>query len=390
MSADRIDALTDEVGDLAAAEAAKVDERGEFPMAALTALRHTRLLGLMVPAEFGGLGGGPADLVRVTRRLARGCLSTALVFTMHSQQVETIARHGGTSLRARLLPAIAAGEVYLASVTTERSGGGHLLSSAETIVSEDDGWSLRRDAPIVTGGRHADGFLIKTGVEEAVGTGVSLVYADRDQLTVETGAPWRSMGMRGVENVSMTLTGTVPADQLVGAPGGFRAIAVETFAPAAHLGWSAAWLGAACGGLSTLVGMIRAGDRTVRVNGRSELAAHRLARIRARLEAVGAYLHTAVEEVTSRRARGETLDRPAVQIHLNTLKVLAAEHTHAAVDEMITLAGMRAGYLTDSPVPLERLSRDLRSASLNYDDARLLAANGALSLFDAAVTLLGD
>jgi acyl-CoA dehydrogenase len=116
----------------------------------------------------------------------------------------------------------------------------------------------------------------------------------------------------------------------------------------------------------------------------------RIAHIRHRLETVAAYLGGMLDEVIAYRALGRSLGAAAVQIHLNTLKVLAAEQTFAAVNEMIALTGLEVGYLADSPVPLERLFRDLRSASLNYNDTRLLTANGKLSFLDPTVTLLGQ
>jgi acyl-CoA dehydrogenase len=105
------------------------------------------------------------------------------------------------------------------------------------------------------------------------------------------------------------------------------------------------------------------------------------------LEIVSAYLYRVVDEVTAARAARTSLDDPPTQIHVNTLKVVAAEHCYRAVDRMVQLGGMSTGYLRDSVIPMERQLRDLRSASLNYSDDRLLTATGALSLLDRAVRL---
>jgi acyl-CoA dehydrogenase len=107
------------------------------------------------------------------------------------------------------------------------------------------------------------------------------------------------------------------------------------------------------------------------------------------LEVVSAYLTATLDEVTSRRAGGLGLEPPAVQVHLNTLKVLAARETYRAADEMVALAGIATGYVKGSAIPLERLLRDLRAASLTYDDNLLLVSNGNLCLLDPAVTTVG-
>ena len=54
-----------------------------------------------------------------------------------------------------------------------------------------------RDAPVVTGGAYADGFLITMrAAVEAAPNQVSLVYADRDQLEIQTRGTWDPLGMR--------------------------------------------------------------------------------------------------------------------------------------------------------------------------------------------------
>jgi acyl-CoA dehydrogenase len=91
--------------------------------------------------------------------------------------------------------------------------------------------------------------------------------------------------------------------------------------------------------------------------------------------------------VQSLRDRGLSLDAAHTQIHLNTIKVVAAERTFSAVDRMVQLAGMSLGYRRDAAIPLERVFRDLRSASLNYSNDRLLIATGGLTVMDRGVRL---
>jgi acyl-CoA dehydrogenase len=135
------------------------------------------------------------------------------------------------------------------------------------------------------------------------------------------------------------------------------------------------------------VALLRSPERPSGINVRSELTNERLARIRMDLELVSAYLHRVLDEVLALRTEGRSLGQTPVQIHLNTLKVTAAELTFQAVDRMIQLAGLRIGYTRRSPLPLERCLRDLRSASLNYSNDRLLVVSGALTLMDRSVRL---
>jgi acyl-CoA dehydrogenase len=382
MAADPI-ALAASVLPTLASHAAAVDRAACFPEASVKALRDSGLLGLLVPVEHGGLGGDLADLIAVAELLASGCLSTAMIWAMHCQQVDAVIRHGTPRLCAELLPRVASGQVYLASVTTEPAKGGHLLTARAPLTDADGLLEVRRDAPVVTGGEHADGFLVTMrAAPDAPEHRVTLVYVDRAQLTAETRGEWDPLGMRGTHSIGMRLTGAVPPYQIIGGQGEFRAVAVDSMIAVGHLAWASCWLGAARAGFADVVRLIGSTKRPASLDPKSDLVKERLARARIELELVSAYLHRVCAEVSECRTDGRSLDVPATQVHLNTLKVAAAELTFAATSRLVQLAGMPIGYLKGSAIPLERHFRDLRSASLNYSDDRLLTAIGALSLLD--------
>lgn len=367
--------------------AAECDEKAAFPEEALTAMRASGLLGLLVPARYGGLGGTVPDLLTASQSIARHDMSAAMVFAMHGQQVAALVHHASEQLRERVLPKVAQQGFYLGSVTTEVGKGGHLLSSQTSTQREGDLVELDRMAPIVTGGAHADAYLITALAPGATSDGqVSLVYAERGQLDVQVLGGWDPLGMRGTHSVPMRITGAIPYDQVVGAHGDFRKVTVDVFAPLAHLGWSACWLGTAAGALSRTVRLLRSpGERRGR-DLRSELLLTRLSRARQRIDTVQAMLSHTAHTYTSLSVR-ERGGAPW-QLLVNALKVTASEQCPAAVDELIELVGLRHGYLRHQPLALERALRDLRSASLNYSNDRLHLANGSLSLLDQETTLV--
>ena len=362
-----------------------MDLTASFPEGALAAMRSEGLLGLLVPLDYGGLGGTFADMVDVGLALGRADLSTALIFTMHCQQVAALAGHAGPRLREELLPRIARGELYLASVTTEQGKGGRLLSADDQLRDGDGCLELDRDAPVVTGAAHADAFLVTMrAVDAATPSQVSLVYAERGQVTVSTTGDWQPMGMRASESLPIRLAGRLPYDHVIGMPGGFRESAVNLLAPLAHLGWSACWLGAASGALSRTIGYLRSPDGRSSHDTSSDLLLARLGRLRGRLELVHSLLRRSQHTVL---ALGGDLSAPPLQLQLNALKTEASEQCFAAVDELVGTVGLRHGYLRDSPLWLERAFRDLRAAALNYSNDRLLVSSGRLALLDPEVRL---
>ncbi|MEU3255130.1 acyl-CoA dehydrogenase family protein [Streptomyces sp. NPDC006997] len=377
---------TERVATVAAEHLARTDRDAAFPEEALTELRRTGLLGLLVPVEYGGLGGTTAAMVEVSTALGRVDMSVAMIFAMHCQQVAALVRHAGPRLRDEVLPEIAAGRLYLASVTTEAGKGGHLLTAGSALATADDGeLVIDRFAPIVTGGAYADGFLVTMRSPDAESPhAVSLVYAHRDQLTVERSGDWQPLGMRASHSVALRLTGSVPAHQVVGAHGDFRSLVTSVFAPMAHLGWSASWLGTAAGALSRVLRLLRGPEGRGRADLGSELLLTRLSRARQRIDTVHALLRHTLRAVET----APDLSVPRVQLLLNALKITAAEECLRAVEDLVDALGMRHGYLKDSPTRLEHALRDLRSAALNYSNDRLHLADGKLALLDPEVRLV--
>src|SRR5437016_6241298 len=281
-------------------EGREVDDTAEFPVRGLAALRESGLMGLLVPVESGGLGGDLSDLVRVSMELAGECLSTALVWGMHCQQVAALVGHSGPELRERVLPRIGEGNVYVASVTSEKGKGGHLLSAEAPLRREDGSLLLERDAPIVTGALQADGFLVTMrDSESAPPNAVTLVYADREDLTVEASGSWNPMGMRGTHSVAVKLAGRLPESSIVGRPGDFRTVATKSFIPAGHIAWAACWLGAARAATQAVVELLRSPSGRKQFDVESETLRTRLARVRVDLDTIAALLSQVVRDAST-------------------------------------------------------------------------------------------
>jgi acyl-CoA dehydrogenase len=379
----------DDVLAVARRHAARTDHEGRFPLEGLQALRSSGLMGMFVPTEHGGLGGDVHVYAATARALAGECMSLASIWVMHAFQVDALVRFGDEELRRDLLPRLAAGKTYVASVTTEPGSGADLFTSEAPLHVNGDLASFERRAPVVTGARHADGFLISLrSSADAEPTDVTLVYADRDQLIITENGGWDTLGVRGTESLGLELAGTVPLRNLVGGAGGFGEVARESMIPLAHVGWSASWLGAAQASFSKLLTWLRDPKRRGGPDVRSELVRERLARIRVDLDMVSAYLAKVCDLVAEAQRDGGSLAMPRAQLHLNGLKLAASELTFKAANDMVQLAGLSGGYSRSAPIPFERTFRDLRSGPLNYSNNRLWPATGALALLDREVALL--
>lgn len=363
--------------------AAAVDAAGSFPAEAVAALRQAGLLQLLVPRRAGGLGEDFSTLAEVTAALGEGCTSTALIFAMHCQQVAVLARHGGGPLYA-FLEEVATRGLLVASVTTEIGKGGDLVTALAPLEPAEGGVRVRRGAPAVSYGAEADLFLVtmRAGADSPP-TDVRLVLVDRRDGCPQVTGDWDAMGMRGTRTVPMAFDVVVPAERVLAAP--FGEVAAHSMIPAGHAGWAAAWLGAARGAFRRFIRQARrdgaAGER--RLN--SDLFASRLADLRLRLDLVGALLSKIclrLDRLDRTAAPASAYTDIAHTVEVNNLKIAAARESFAVVDGLVELAGLGQGYLKHQTTDLERVFRDLRSASLMFHNNRLLLANGRLLLME--------
>src|SRR3978361_744412 len=67
----------------AAKDAEAVDREARFPGAAIAAAKSNRLLGVLVPREFGGEEASIFDATEICYTLGRSCASAAMIVAMH-------------------------------------------------------------------------------------------------------------------------------------------------------------------------------------------------------------------------------------------------------------------------------------------------------------------
>ncbi len=146
--------------------------RGDIPPELWRALGAAGLMGLALPVEYGGRGGGWRALAAGAAALAEdgGNLGLTLSWTLH----QLVARlfllgFGGEAQRARWLPPIARGEATAAIAFSEPGAGAHpkhLSTRAEAVAG---GFALSGEKAYLTNGPMADLFIVIAITEVAAG-----------------------------------------------------------------------------------------------------------------------------------------------------------------------------------------------------------------------------
>ncbi|WP_082824902.1 MULTISPECIES: acyl-CoA dehydrogenase family protein [Sphingomonas] len=116
-------------------------KRGEEPEALWAELGAAGFLGVHIPEEFGGSGGGVADYnVVVEECAAQGCPMLQLV--INSITAPIIATHGTPEMKAEWLPGIAAGTRKICFAITEPDAGSNTHKVKTQVVSDGEGFLL--------------------------------------------------------------------------------------------------------------------------------------------------------------------------------------------------------------------------------------------------------
>ncbi|MBA2464611.1 MAG: acyl-CoA/acyl-ACP dehydrogenase [Nocardioidaceae bacterium] len=218
-----------------------VDATPSYPADTVTALRESGLLGLTLPEEVGGLGGGPTELVEVISALASACGSTAMIYLMHISAAMTVAAAPPPG-SPDLLPSLADGRSLGTLAFSEAGSRSHFW--APVSRAQQTGDRLRVDATKswVTSAGQADVYVATTG-SAAVDGGVDLFAfpAEVEKLTV-TGQ-FHGLGLRGNASCPMTFEVDDATPYAVGAPAGGFDILLSTVMPWFNVGNAAVSVG---------------------------------------------------------------------------------------------------------------------------------------------------
>lgn len=222
-----------------AAAAEEADATATFPPGHVALLSEAGLLGLVVPEEYGGMGGGLRDLAAATFAMGSACPSTALAFFFHcssaSRGLLTLeAIEAGLFDDAETPVARTFAEKVLHRMGTERQWLANFASEAvkvstvnilisTTATPVDGGWRIDGEKSFGCATGVADRYLVtakRAGTDTA--EGLAVFFVPRDATGVGERARWDGIGMRATANHGITLDGVfVPDDEALALSGAF-------------------------------------------------------------------------------------------------------------------------------------------------------------------------
>jgi acyl-CoA dehydrogenase len=245
------DAVRDFAQGVVAPRAAAIDHDNLFPRDLVRQAAQLDLLGIVIPAQYGGAGLDHICFALLIEEIAAVSGTLAVILDVHtSVGSEPILDFGTEEQKKTFLPRLARGEWLGAFALSEPDYGSDAANLKTSALSIPGGYRLTGTKTFITNVGEADLYIAMARLDGEPGArGISAFLVESKMEGVHCGAPMHKMGLRGSSTGELVLDNVeVPADHLLGQPGeGFK-IAMKAL-DSGRIGISAQAVGLARGGL---------------------------------------------------------------------------------------------------------------------------------------------
>ncbi len=344
--------------ELLRASADSIDQSRRFPRENLDALGKSGVLGLLIPAEYGGAGAGLAEMSQVLEVQAQSCASTAMVTLMHFCATAVIVAKGSDALKKEILPRCARGEHISTLAFSEAGSGGHFYAPVSEVRLNSGKKTLSAAKSFVTSAGEADSYVVsarKAGASAPTETNLYLIAKNTAGLS--TKGRFEGLGLAGNGSAPMSLTDVAIDDAVrLGPEGsGFQSM-LEVALPPFQIGVASVSIGLAKAAHQIIVG--RMGARKYEHAGGAALAA--IPRVQFLVAEITLAVNSG-ESYLRETIRKALAADPAAMLDVLGVKVVAADACLAAVSRAMTLGG---GWAFGRRGGLERIFRDAQAAAV--------------------------
>lgn len=201
--------------------ATKMEEEDVLPDDLLPKFADAKMLGMMVPKEYGGTQTTALNMILVSEELAKGASAASFVMAMNNSVAETIHHWGSEEQRRRFLPPLCDGSHYASMAFTEPGTGSDPTAITMTAAPDGDDYVLNGTKRFITNG-HKVGHGVFFAQDET--SKVTAFLVDKSAGGYSCSKPWALMGLGGQGLVDVFLKDVkVPKAHILGEKGkGFR------------------------------------------------------------------------------------------------------------------------------------------------------------------------
>ena len=346
-----------------ALSAVERDERGGTPKAERDALRHSGLLALSIPTQYGGLGARWSDTLGIVREFAKVDSSIAHVFGFHHLMLATV----------RLFSRPDQWQPWFEQTARKNWFWGNALNPLDTrtVVKDFGGWREFSGKKSFCSGASDSEMLIASAVDESAGGKllIAAIPSGRSGITLHN--DWNNIGQRQTDSGSASFERVrVEESELLLDPGPLSTPFACLRPLIAQLTFTHMFLGIAEGAFEearnyTLT-ETRAWHKSSAIDVHNDpYVLHHYGEFWVALEGVRLLVERAAELLDQAWAKGPNLsehERGQLAIAIATAKVAATRQGLELCSRLFEVTGARS---THASLRLDRHWRNLRTQSLH-------------------------
>jgi butyryl-CoA dehydrogenase len=311
------------------------------------------LMGIEIPEQFGGAGGGMFMTTLAVEELAAVDASTAiLVDVQNTLVIEPLLNAANPEQQARYFPRLAT-DVVGAYALSEPAAGSDAFGLETKATAKGGGWVLDGRKLWITNGAEAGVYIIFANTDFSKGyKGITAFIVERDFTGFAVGKKEDKLGIRASSTTELILDGCeVPAANVLGAVGKGYKLAIETL-NTGRIGIGAQMIGVARGALTAATAYVKERKQFGKAVVEFQAVQFQLAQAATELEAARLMVYNAAR---LRDAGTEYTQQAAMA------KLLSSQVAERVTSLCIELFG---GYGYTKEYPVEKFWRDAKIGTI--------------------------
>jgi butyryl-CoA dehydrogenase len=279
---------------------AELDEKEQFPAEIMKALAQADLFGIIIPEEYGGLGGGCLENVIAVEELSRACLGVSTSYAASFLGAYPIILFGNDAQKETYLSQVATGEKLAAFALTESASGSDAGSIQTRAEKKGDEYVLNGSKQWITNGGEAGVYTVVAITDPDKGArGASAFIVEEGDPGFSYGKKETKLGIRASATRELVFNDCrIPADRLLGREGLGFVVAMRTF-DLSRPGVGAQAVGVAQGALDEAAAFARVRKQFDKPIITFQAVSHMLADMATRIEAGRALVYAVARHIDS-------------------------------------------------------------------------------------------
>ena len=208
-----------------------IESTDTIPSELIDGARALGLMGIGVPPEYGGQGGGFKELAIMSEEISRVLPAFGTMLLVNRLFIDPLLMFGTADQRSRYVPPVARGEVFAAHANTEPGAGSDVAGiSTAARRSSSGSWILNGRKIFISNADRAQFFLVsaRTSPPEPGKRwrGITAFIVERDYPGLRVGQKFNVMGLMGEHPSEVILDDVeVPESNVLGKVGeGFKVV----------------------------------------------------------------------------------------------------------------------------------------------------------------------